>query len=185
MINNIKMQYTLVDSSPDSFMDDTPMYHYCITLYYADRSYQSWYSVGIGHSELFNDIKIWEKLRTPEYNDLAAIRNTILNKKNLVFFPWHLNYHKSFFKPVFELGKKYLKPLELKTVLCSIISDCSTAENSFTFEDFCSELGYDTDSRKAYRTWEACKEQNEKFKYFAGRELYDYLIEKYTNGELE
>lgn len=176
------MQYTLSDNRPDALMSDTPMYHYHITLYHNGKSYQLWYSVGIGHSDLFNDTKIWENVF---YDiDLAAIRNTIL-KKGLTFFPWHLNYDKPFFKKAFEIGKKYLKPLELNTVLYSIMSDCSSAENSFTFEEFCSELGYDPDSRKAYKIWEACREQNEKFKQFAGRELYKDLTEKYNNGELE
>ena len=26
-----------------------------------------------------------------------------------------------------------------------------------SFEDFCADLGYDTDSRKAEKTWQACK----------------------------
>lgn len=36
---------------------------------------------------------------------------------------------------------------------------CLTKYNPYTFEDFCSEYGYDTDSRKAYKTFEAVKEE--------------------------
>lgn len=39
-------------------------------------------------------------------------------------------------------------------VLGSLASDCSLGEQ--TFRDFCGDLGYDTDSRKALATWEAC-----------------------------
>lgn len=39
-------------------------------------------------------------------------------------------------------------------VLDCLLSDVSAGEQSF--EDFCSEFGYDEDSRKAERTWKAC-----------------------------
>lgn len=34
---------------------------------------------------------------------------------------------------------------------------------SYSFEDFCSDLGYDTDSRKAEKTWKTCKRSFDKF----------------------
>ena len=33
---------------------------------------------------------------------------------------------------------------------------CDGQAGSLSFEDFCSDFGYDTDSRRAYATWEAC-----------------------------
>ena len=39
----------------------------------------------------------------------------------------------------------------------SILSDAISAEDSF--ESFCGELGYDTDSRSAYRIYNECKKQ--------------------------
>lgn len=190
------MTYTITDSRPDSFMGDNPMYHYCITLHYSDKSYMLWYSVGIGHSKVFSDIKIWHKVFSDikirhKYfymlHGLEYIYDSLKSKyhNNIRAFPWHLNYDKPFFKQAFALGEKYLEPLELKNILYSIMSDCLSVEKAFTFEDFCNEFGYDSDSRKAYKIWEACKEQNEKFKAFAGRELYEHLTEKYENGELE
>lgn len=38
----------------------------------------------------------------------------------------------------------------------SLLSDASSADE--TFEDWCGEFGADTDSRKAYATWQACCE---------------------------
>jgi len=47
----------------------------------------------------------------------------------------------------------------LYSVLCSVKSEYS-CDN--TFEDFCCDFGYDTDSRKAFATWQACLEQSRK-----------------------
>lgn len=45
---------------------------------------------------------------------------------------------------------------EKDQVLYALASD---AENGLqTFEDFCDDLGYDSDSRRAYAIWEACRE---------------------------
>lgn len=43
---------------------------------------------------------------------------------------------------------------QLADVLCSLQSDCASGDLSF--DEFCAEFGYDSDSRKAYATWEAC-----------------------------
>lgn len=39
------------------------------------------------------------------------------------------------------------------------ILSCLTKYDPGTFEDFCGEFGYDTDSRKAYKTYEAVKNE--------------------------
>lgn len=43
---------------------------------------------------------------------------------------------------------------ETNEVLSSLRTDCYAGE--LTFEDFCSDYGYDEDSRSAYGTWEDC-----------------------------
>ena len=52
---------------------------------------------------------------------------------------------------------KYQKaaPLELGDVLWSLQSDSRDWES--TFEDWCDEMGEDSDSRRAYRVFEACQ----------------------------
>lgn len=42
----------------------------------------------------------------------------------------------------------------LADVFCSLLSDADCGDR--TFEDFCSDFGYDTDSRRAENTWRAC-----------------------------
>jgi hypothetical protein len=61
-------------------------------------------------------------------------------------------------------------------VLDCLASDASSVEYSADFEEWATESGYDTDSRKAYRTWETINAQTKKLKAFLGEELYDALL---------
>lgn len=56
------------------------------------------------------------------------------------------------------------KKLDLDDVLYSLIMDSYATEE--TFEDWCSEYGYDADSRKAERMYNDCKENTKKLKTF-------------------
>lgn len=49
---------------------------------------------------------------------------------------------------------------------------------TYSFSEFCGEFGYDEDSRKAERTWKACKRSLEKFQRMSGYsedEMYDFI----------
>ena len=59
-------------------------------------------------------------------------------------------------------------------VLACISGDCHCPE---TFDDFCSEYGYDTDSRQAYATWERCLAFSEKLNHFFTPEEIEALQE--------
>lgn len=61
-------------------------------------------------------------------------------------------------------------------VLDCLASDAAIVENSGDFAGFCSELGYDEDSRKAERDWKATEHQTDRLKRFLGDELYDQLV---------
>ena len=54
-------------------------------------------------------------------------------------------------------------------VLDCLCSDASLACN--TFEDFCSETGYDEDSRTSERIWNACCETADKLRLFLGEDF--------------
>jgi hypothetical protein len=43
----------------------------------------------------------------------------------------------------------------------------------YTFEEFCSELGYDTDSRTAEKIYKKCKKQLEKLNKIYDGNIYD------------
>lgn len=62
-----------------------------------------------------------------------------------------------------EIRKSWLpKP---GSVFACLLTD-ATEE---TFEDFCDNFGYDSDSRKAERIWQQCREVNDKFIRVLGR----------------
>jgi hypothetical protein len=66
---------------------------------------------------------------------------------------------------------------ELDSVLDSLRSDSECWDNARNFDDFCSDLGYDTDSRKAESIYKACGEVSKELKYLLGSENYKALLE--------
>ena len=63
-------------------------------------------------------------------------------------------------------------PPELSDVIYSLIMDWQGGREMF--KHFCSSFGYDEDSRKAYKIWEACKANGEKLeKLFSADEIAD------------
>lgn len=60
-------------------------------------------------------------------------------------------------------------------VLYCLLADANCGDD--TFDDFCSNLGYDTDSRKALETYLACQETNTKLNKFFSRETINTLQE--------
>jgi hypothetical protein len=54
---------------------------------------------------------------------------------------------------------------KIEDILYCVVSDAQCYDNSRDFEDFCSDLGYDTDSIKAKKCYDACAEQTKKLRY--------------------
>lgn len=65
---------------------------------------------------------------------------------------------------------------KLDEVLDCIASDAASVENAQSFEDWCGELGFDTDSRKAHRIYSVCKRQAERLRKFVGINAYNDLL---------
>lgn len=63
----------------------------------------------------------------------------------------------------------------LVDVLHCIFSDAQSGENDFP--DFCAELGYDEDSRKAEATWRACRDTGAALHRLFTGEQFDRLAE--------
>lgn len=61
-------------------------------------------------------------------------------------------------------------------VLDCLASDAAGIENARSFEDWAGEYGYDTDSRKAERTFRTCERQAESLKRLVGPEAYETLL---------
>lgn len=60
---------------------------------------------------------------------------------------------------------------------CYDILACLTKYPVYDFEDFCSEYGYDTDSRKAYKTYKAVKREWENVNKLFTEEQLELLRE--------
>ena len=48
--------------------------------------------------------------------------------------------------------------------------------NARGFEDWCSDFGYDADSRKAEKTFKVCEHQAKRLRSFLGDSLYKQLL---------
>lgn len=66
-------------------------------------------------------------------------------------------------------------PPHVADILHSLILDSSAASQSF--ESWCSEYGYDTDSRKAFATYEACQRNADKLARLFDRATLEALSE--------
>jgi len=75
----------------------------------------------------------------------------------------------------FSMGDGYngAKPT-VDTVLDCLASDASGADE--TFEYWCGNFGYDTDSRRAEKTYKAVQRQTAKLRAFLGEDLYMGLL---------
>ena len=72
-------------------------------------------------------------------------------------------------------GHNGAKPTAEEVLDC-LASDAGTVENTPDFEDFCSEFGYDSDSRKAEKTWKAIQHSASRLRNFLGDDLFDRLV---------
>ncbi len=73
-----------------------------------------------------------------------------------------------------ELRSRY----DVLNALYCFVSDAVSGLDSF--EEFCRNFGYDTDSREAYKTWQACQRSTTKALRVldvSRSELYDFLNE--------
>lgn len=66
-----------------------------------------------------------------------------------------------------------IKKPTLEDILDSLALDASVLDQ--TFEEFCGEFGYDTDSRKAEETYQACRENAKGLLSLLGKETFKTL----------
>ena len=68
----------------------------------------------------------------------------------------------------FFMGPAHEREPSAADVLSCLISDALSVESASDFEDWCSELGYDPDSRKALATYNACEASAVKLRKLLG-----------------
>lgn len=76
----------------------------------------------------------------------------------------------------FSQGEGWTTDPTAKDVLECLASDASSVISGETFEEWASEYGYDTDSRRAERTFKAVKDQTAKAQAWLGREGLERLV---------
>lgn len=75
----------------------------------------------------------------------------------------------------FRTGTGWDREPSITDILDAIASDAHAGAD-LDFEEFCSNFGYDADSRKAYATWEACVKMRDDLTAFLGSDLLDELL---------
>lgn len=138
--------------------------HYLITLKCGDRAHVFNYSMGAGHVEKIPyrqippdkrrglTLKDWENTPRP------GTRGLTLHQAEYQSYVW---------RPATP---------KLADVLDCVASDCAGFDNARSFEDWASEYGYDTDSRKAERTYSAVREQYMAMEAMLGRDALHALM---------
>jgi hypothetical protein len=83
----------------------------------------------------------------------------------------------------FSMGSGLRREPSLSDVLDCLASDASGIEQcAGQFEDWCGEYGYDTDSRKAERTFKICELQATNLKRLLGPSAYETLLWNVERG---
>lgn len=68
------------------------------------------------------------------------------------------------------------KAPEAADVLSCLAMDSLAVDNADTFEEWAKEMGYDTDSRRAHRSFMISKRQSERLRKFLGEDAYKQLL---------
>jgi hypothetical protein len=83
----------------------------------------------------------------------------------------------------FHTGLAFTGPPEIGAVLSSLALDASSMSDGETFEQWADNFGYDTDSRKAEHTYQACKEQAVKLRELLGDYLETIIYHAPNDGD--
>ncbi|RLI64159.1 MAG: hypothetical protein DRO67_04560 [Candidatus Asgardarchaeum californiense] len=129
---NVKLECTFkgkTDDRPDQL-------NWNISVIIADRVYSTVYSQGVGH--------------IPGYK--FRLRRTLADRDLEVYAVDTGKYYDLKYPHI----KKNLPKPTLVDVMHSLILDSSVVINYCDFEEFASDMGYDTDSRRAEQTYNAC-----------------------------
>jgi hypothetical protein len=128
------------------------------------------YSMGVGH------VKIPKTPRVPWMmpNELEATLFTL--QKHPYAQLKNKSLHAKLAAWLAREKEQNVKPL-LPDVLNSILSDGSAYFDAETFEDWCSNFGYDSDSIKAKKMYDVCDETGRKMVQALGKQEIDELRE--------
>jgi hypothetical protein len=75
----------------------------------------------------------------------------------------------------FYMGAAHTSEPTAADVMTCLASDASSYENARSFEDWASDLGYDTDSRSAEKVYKACERITAKLRVLLGDD-FDRIV---------
>lgn len=76
----------------------------------------------------------------------------------------------------FSQGSGHTEEPTAADVLDCLASDGASVENARSFDDWAVEYGYDTDSRRAFATYETCQRQARELREWLGDEATEALL---------
>ncbi len=101
----------------------------------------------------------------------------LMSDADMRHFRCRLSCGKRSFGLYFSQGSAHTSNPTLSDVLECIVSDARGYDDSTDFDDWASQYGYETDSRKAERIYRAVKKQAEQLKRTVGDTAYEALKE--------
>jgi hypothetical protein len=166
--HGLTMKAERITNRPDKSGDqwDASASHFRVTLSKGSLSMSTYYSMGSAH--LANYIREQIKSKGLPYHITPKDAEKALRKVVSI------HDEQVYAQLVTRYGAEFAPKIE--DVLDSLTLDASCYENARNFEDFCSEFGYDTDSRKAEGTYKACGEIAKELRHLIGRDGYDALL---------
>lgn len=76
----------------------------------------------------------------------------------------------------FSQGSAHTNAPTLAEALDCLASDAAGVEHARSFEEWAEEYGYDTDSRKAEKTYRLCVDQASELRALLGHDAYEMLL---------
>jgi hypothetical protein len=117
-------------------------YHWSVDLAYSGRTVTTTFYTGLGH------------VNKPPIGYL--VHSEMVTLRDRQRFPDDRSVFGSLLRQAWYADKRAPISPNAADVLSCMVSDTNAGQQSF--EEFCSDYGYDIDSRKAFKTWEACKD---------------------------
>ncbi len=154
-LNSLPITFTFTHM----YFDDSPEWphdKWRVTISYNNnRTYTTEYRTGIGH-------------RAPKFGT-----KKVRTEMSGVGYYWDTPH--GTMRDMEAIKNGYLHPskIDLADVMACLLSDASSGKE--TFMDWCSSLGYDTDSRKALDTYLVCQSTLMELQKVFGSALFDEL----------
>lgn len=144
---------------------DKEAFHYLVTIVGNDeeKAYTFQYSMGSAHVEKipYGKLTIGQRFMAGLTRGQKDYDNVPPPHVKRSISLWQAEAQKVLYKP---------KPPQLAEVLDSVALDCSSIDNARDFEDWASEFGYDTDSRKAEKAYDTCRDAFKSMESLLGRD---------------